>query len=87
MYWGSRSLIESGSVHMPVPPGRRAAKSLESASTDSESAGTVVEGEQALAALVRRRHCIDAMLMELHPIRGDVARRRSACTGTATDRP
>lgn len=54
---------------------------------DSEPAGTVVEGEQALAALERRRQCIDAMLTELHLIRDDLARRLCARAGTATHRP
>lgn len=60
---------------------------LPSPPADSESAGTVLEGEQAMAALERRRQCIDAMLMELHLIRDDLARRLCARAGTATDRP
>lgn len=60
---------------------------LPSAVADPESAGSVVERQQALEVLERRRRCIDAMLMELHVIRDDVAQRLSASTGTAKDRP
>ncbi|MDO9072484.1 MAG: MerR family transcriptional regulator [Rubrivivax sp.] len=60
---------------------------LPSPPADSESADTVVEGEQALAALERRRQCIDAMLMELRLIHDDLGLRLSARVGTAADMP
>ena len=53
----------------------------------SPSAHTLAEGEQAVAELERRRQCIDAMLMELHLIRANVARRLSARTGASSDGP